>query len=200
MAKRMSIITDDKLAKYGSNTQEQFKNVQHQIDEIKKCSKAELKALHEQTGNTATQKLIEEKNYEDRVQNVFCMTDPTSVGCIEFRTLASKNGFHKMMRENPIKVQGASSEKSLRLTDNLTKTERRDMKQLGFTKYHLNRLLGIPLENIRIMRDTLSIQVLGKMAAIIVNGEIEYHNQGVEVKVSVSQSMREWDAKGPKNE
>ena len=71
------------------------------------------------------------------------------------------------------------------------------MKQLGFTKYHLNRLLGIPLDDIRIMREELAVQILGKTVANIVNGEIEYSGRGNEVKVSVAQSMREWDAKGP---
>ena len=144
-------------------------------------------------------KLTKDKNYQDRVHHIFCMTDPTSVGYIEFLTLAGKNGFHKMMRESPPQAPGGQPDDRLRFTDNLTKTERRDMNQLGFTKYHLNRLLGIPLEDIRIMRDTLSVKVLGKLAATIVNGEIEYHDRGLEVKVSVSQSMREWDAKGPKN-
>eukprot|EP00959_Pyramimonas_sp_CCMP1952_P007590 158382-Pyramimonas_sp.AAC.1 len=71
------------------------------------------------------------------------------------------------------------------------------MKQLGFIKYHLNRLLGISLEDIRILRDELVVQVLGKMVAKITSGEVDYAGRGQEVKVPVAQSMREWDANGP---
>ena len=69
------------------------------------------------------------------------------------------------------------------------------MKQLGFTKYHLHRLLGIPLEDIRIMRNDLSVQISGKTVATITNGDIKFDGKGSEVKVAVGQSMREWDAK-----
>eukprot|EP00959_Pyramimonas_sp_CCMP1952_P082797 1730522-Pyramimonas_sp.AAC.1 len=72
--------------------------------------------------------LAKNHNCQDRVHNVFCMTDPTSVGYIEFQTLASKNGFHKLMRDSPPRVPGGTPHQTVRFTENLTKAERRDMK------------------------------------------------------------------------
>ncbi|CAK0789535.1 unnamed protein product, partial [Prorocentrum cordatum] len=130
-----------------ANTTSQLQSLSNREDTTAK----QLQELTTQSGVVALIKhVVFEHDFDDRVSNMSCTTDPTNFGIMDVKAIARIVIVQKLIQGAQPAAPGAA--RPLKLGGNLTKEECRVVKHLGFMKYHLRHDLHIPLEQIHINR------------------------------------------------
>ena len=125
--------------------------------------------------------------------NIGTFLDPSKIGIVQFKSLASKFGFLRRTNSTQTKWTNGSD---MRFKSNDTVEKRTADKTLGFIKYHLHETKKQPLASIVIKWKKNAVEVNGKLAASVSDiGEVTYEHEFMDVKPAVEKAMTEWKAK-----
>ena len=133
-----------------------------------------------------------------RVSSVFTFVDPSKIAVVEFETVAAKRGFFKKLQSSKLDLGNGNV---LYFNNNDTWDMRVRNKTLGFVKYQLATLKGIPHEQFRIDRRKHSVKHKDKLKAWYNDaGEIQYAEDMEDVKKGVETLMEAWIANRSQNQ
>ena len=125
--------------------------------------------------------------------NIKTFADPSKIGVVQFKSIASKIGFLRKANCSDIKWTNG---KEMRFKTNDTVQKRTSDKTLGMIKYHLHETKGIALKEICIKWKENCVEVKKKSVAWLgQDGAFMYEESINEIKEHVSISMEEWKEK-----
>ena len=135
----------------------------------------------------------------DKVEDIFCFTDPAKIGVILFHNKGNITTFFRKMRQVDVHIaEDKTDDKTISWTTNDTYETRKREKILGYIKYHLNKKLQLPLKTIQIDRKNGMVKI--KHRTVVKTNETDgddliYLGEALEVKSDVEKSMTDWLSK-----
>ena len=128
-----------------------------------------------------------------KYDNIGTFVDPSKIGVIQFKSIASKIGFLRRISTIETKWTNGSN---MHFKSNDTIEKRKADKTLGFIKYHLHETKRLPLSNIAIKWKKNTVEVNGnEVARVSDTGEVTYESDYMDMKTAVDRSISEWKDK-----
>ena len=125
-----------------------------------------------------------------KYDRVWTYADPSKIGVVQFKSMASKIGF--LRRVNNIETKWKNGD-DMRFKSNDTIEKRIVDKTMGFIKYHLRETGKHPLKSIIIKWKKNIVEVNGKEAARVnETGDVVYETGFTDIKDAVASAIGEW--------
>ena len=174
-----------------------FGNENDQIRE-KQVIVSGFEECEEETIIQELQQTLKSRQLFHKINSIFTFVDPSKIAVVEFETVAAKRGFFKKLQSSKLDLGNGNV---LYFNNNDTWEMRVTNKTLGFVKYQLATLKGIPHEQFRIDRRKLTVKHKDKLKAWYNDaGEIQYAEDMEDVKAGVETLIEAWLAKRSQNQ
>ena len=136
----------------------------------------------------------------DKVEDIYCFTDPAKIGIVLFHNTGSITTFFRKMKHVVVHITDDQTDgKTISWTTNDTYEQRKREKVLGYIKYHINKRLQLPLKTIQIDRKNNTVKIkhriVVKSSETDGDGDLIYLGEALEIKTDVEKSMIDWLSK-----
>ena len=178
---------------------EMEKNIGLSISTSQKAQEAELRSRQiivtgfgdDTDANIITKQIedfLDSGSRRAKVVEVDTFTDPSSIGYITFKSVAAKIGFYRMIAGHGAKLENGND---IKFKDNEPEDDRYRNSALGQIKFQVNKMLTIPLKDIKIDRAKGEVKVKSALAATFVNvtKQVKYEDNIKVVKDEVEKVL-----------
>jgi len=192
-----NLVVEMVQKQFAMQSKNMFGNENDQMRE-KQVIVSGFEECEEETIIQELQQTLKSRQLFHKVDSIFTFVDPSKIAVVEFETVAAKRGFFKKLQSSKLDLGNGNV---LYFNNNDTWEMRVTNKTLGFVKYQLATLKGIPHEQFRIDRRKLTVKHKDKLKAWYNDaGEIQYAEDMEDVKAGVETLIEAWLAKRSQNQ